>query len=358
MKIIKLTKDNLFQSVKTTIRALSNGMLVIAPSDTVYGALVDATNEKAVNKLINFKSRPKGKPISVFVGNLKEAERYVKINKNQKEILTNLLPGPYTIVLPSKHKTSQLLESERQTLGIRIVNYPYINELTHLYKNPITATSANVSGKSSHYSIMSFIHSLPKYKKQLVDLIIDAGNLPRNKPSTVLDYSAEKIKILRKGSGKMNVMNTFLSSSPDETERIAQRIWRLVSTNNNDKPLVLLLQGELGAGKTVFIKGIGKILGIHDITSPTYTVSEEYKINKNGINKLIHIDLYNLFEKEEYKFIGLEENLIKGNMICIEWGEKTGDIFTLLKEKAMVVLVEIKYLTEKKRVIRVINYSS
>ena len=143
MKIVKLTEG----VVITALEVLKNGGLIIAPSDTVYGLLVDATNEKAVEKLIQFKDRPAGKAISVFVNNFPMMKTYIHMGPKEESILKELLPGPFTVILKSKRKTSRLLESENGTLGVRIPNYPFINRLLQEYKKPVTATSANLAGR-------------------------------------------------------------------------------------------------------------------------------------------------------------------------------------------------------------------
>ena len=135
MKIVKLNENNNQEVINNTIIVLKSTGLVIFPSDTVYGLLCDATNEQAVKKLITFKNRPAGKPISVF-SNLKFIDQLVKINKEQKKIIEEILPGPYTLILPSKHKVNKLLESEIGTLGIRIPMYQLINRLIQEFEKP------------------------------------------------------------------------------------------------------------------------------------------------------------------------------------------------------------------------------
>ena len=104
MRTIPLDETAIHESIKV----LQSGGLVIFPSDTVYGALVDSTNKKAVTKLIGFKNRPLGKPISIFVSDAKMLEEYVIAGKNSS-LLSKLLPGPFTVILDSKHKTEALL---------------------------------------------------------------------------------------------------------------------------------------------------------------------------------------------------------------------------------------------------------
>ena len=360
MKIVKLNENNNQEVINQTLKVLKEGGLVIFPSDTVYGLLCDATNEQAVKKLIIFKNRPAGKPISVF-SNLKFIDQLVKINKEQKKIIEEILPGPYTLILPSKHKVSKLLESEIGTLGIRIPMYQLINRLIQEFEKPITATSANIAGRSPHYSIESLLGKLTEKQKNLIDLVVDAGTLPRNKPSTVVDLSQPDIKILRQGDINFsNKSKTFLSKTSVETKNIAKKIFKNITVEN--KPLIFIIEGEMGVGKTVFVKGIGKQLGINNIISPTFVILYEYDIKKSfdfaqdkQKSKMIHIDLYNIQDKQEFKYLGVENFLIPGNILCFEWGEKAGEIIDLLIKKGKIVYVKMEYIDEKTRKIEINN---
>lgn len=350
MIIKKINKNNQLRLINLTLKILNQGGLVIFPSDTVYGALVDATNEKAVKKLIEFKNRPPGKPISIFVSDFEMLKKQLIVNSQNLVVLQKILPGPFTVILRSKHNINQLLESEKKTLGVRLINYQLVLDLVKKFKKPITATSANLAGRSPHYSIKSLLKSLPQKKQFLIDLIIDAGKLPRNKPSTVVDLTASKVKILRRGSLDFLNNKKFISKSSQETKKIAGKL--LKDFLKIKQPLVFIIQGDLGVGKTVFVKGLGEKLGINNIISPTFVIYYEYNIKNQ---KFFHLDLYNIEEKEELKQIGIEKMLKSRNILCFEWGEKAGGIFNLLKNKAKIIYVNMKYLSKNSREI-IINF--
>lgn len=346
---IKTDKEGLSDALNT----LKGGGLVVCPSDTVYGLLVDAKNERAVQKLIAFKNRPPGKPVSVFVPGLESAASYVAMDEKQEKLTRELLPGPFTVILPSRHRVSRMLESERGTLGIRIPEYVFINELVNRYGSPLTATSANLSGRPPHYSLETLLKELPQGKKDLIDLAIDAGKLPRNKPSTVIDLSGSQVKIVRHGDVVAKERQAYETRSPAETEKTARFIVGRLLEKAAERPLVFILEGDMGAGKTIFVKGAAALFGLDSVISPTFVISYEYDINARGLRKFVHTDLFNIEDPDEFAHLGLEEYLAPGNIMFIEWGEKAGELYGKLKEKAAVIHIRMRYLTPDEREISV-----
>ena len=333
------------------IQTLEQGGLVVHPSDTVYGLLCDATNPEAVKKLFDFKERPAGKPVSIFVSDLDMAKDYVVIDKKTEDRLKEFIPGPYTIVLPSKHKVAKGLESEKGTLGIRIPKYPAILELVKKFGKPVTATSANVSSQPPNYSLDSFKGRVGDGRTKLVTLMVDGGKLPYNKPSTVIDFTTEDLKVLRQGDVNASSSKPYVSESEESTKKIASTLLKKLLAENKHKPIVFILKGDLGAGKTIFAKGLGEALGIERIISPTYVVFYEYPIKNTS--HFVHVDLYNVGDKDEFRHLGLEKYFNAGNILCIEWGEKVGEIAEDLKNKVKLVYITIAHKSETEREMKI-----
>ncbi|PIU24243.1 tRNA (adenosine(37)-N6)-threonylcarbamoyltransferase complex ATPase subunit type 1 TsaE [Candidatus Berkelbacteria bacterium CG08_land_8_20_14_0_20_39_8] len=130
----------------------------------------------------------------------------------------------------------------------------------------------------------------------------------------------------------------YISSSTKETEKLAQKFLNL-------KPNARLigLSGDLGSGKTVFVKGVAKELGINkNITSPTFVVEKIYQ-HKSG--KLIHIDAYRLSSFSDLEVLGFNELLSdKKNIIMIEWPEL---VFSQYPET--MEIIKFSYVNEKQR---------
>jgi len=171
-----------------------------------------------------------------------------------------------------------------------------------------------------------------------------------------------QIKILRQGDvifkDQSASRRTYLSKTAEQTKKIAQFLVNKLLLESELKPLIIVIEGELGVGKTVFVKGIGELLGITNIISPSFVIYYEYSINHLRLKKLIHLDLYNIEEKEEFRYLGIEGYLKPKNLLCFEWGEKAGEIFDQLKDKGEIVYVKMKYVSEKEREIIINRISS
>jgi len=197
MKILKVSRQNFKKVLEITINLIQKGKVIICPTDTVYGLLADATNKKAVKKLFKIKKRENKRPLPIFVKDLKAAKKLAEIDKATEKFLRKVWPGKMTVVLKRK-KGAKVFGVDRKTIALRIPNYKLISVLLSKINKPLTGTSANISGKKATTKIKAVISQF-KNKKVLPDLILDAGNLKKSLPSTVIDLTKKKPKILRKG---------------------------------------------------------------------------------------------------------------------------------------------------------------
>ena len=110
------------------------------------------------------------------------------------------------------------------------------------------------------------------------------------------------------------------------------------------QPLVFLLIGELGAGKTQFSKGIGEFLKIKQpITSPTYTIQKEYKYNRHSVKGLfIHLDTWRMTDLKELESLNLSNYLKPKHIIAIEWADRTLEPILKLAKKNNAKVITIK----------------
>ena len=120
----------------------------------------------------------------------------------------------------------------------------------------------------------------------------------------------------------------FISHSVSETELFADKVASICKGNE-----IILLEGDLGAGKTTFTKGFAKALGITaNVTSPTFTLMKSYS---SGRLPLYHFDLYRITDEDELAELGFEEFFESGGVCMIEWNK-----FTDIKGK----IIKIKFI--------------
>lgn len=113
----------------------------------------------------------------------------------------------------------------------------------------------------------------------------------------------------------------IVTTSADETRQLGEEL-----AKDLPSPCLVLLEGELGAGKTTLVKGIVQGLGVarqEEVTSPSFALVHEY----GGEGRVYHIDLYRVDSSQELSTLGLDDILASGAIVLVEWGEKLGPHF-------------------------------
>ena len=137
---------------------------------------------------------------------------------------------------------------------------------------------------------------------------------------------------------------TFTTASPEETIALGREL-----AEQLQPPKMVLLRGDLGAGKTTLVKGIAEGFGAarqEDVTSPTFTLVHEYRAPAVNI---YHVDLYRVDTPRELETLGLDDLLGDRSLVLIEWGEKF-DRFT--RERDLEVAITATGESERKFEIR------
>ncbi len=117
----------------------------------------------------------------------------------------------------------------------------------------------------------------------------------------------------------MDMTMEVITHSVEETELVGQALAKALSSGS-----VVALYGDLGAGKTAFVRGMARGLGSSDrVTSPTFTIVNEY----SGSLELFHFDMYRLRSSDELFDIGWEDYLARGGVCVVEWSENVTDAF-------------------------------
>lgn len=191
--IIKISpKKPYLKKIKAAVEVLRRGGVVAFPTETCYGLACDATNIRAIRKIYKIKGRAAKKPISIIVADLRTMGKYGKIDARVKRLARRFMPGPLSIITHKTNKIPRILNPNE--ICFRISSSKIAHALAKKLKKPITATSANISGKKPIYKIRDLV----KEFGGKVDMVIDTGDLRRTKPSTVICLKNEP-SIIRKG---------------------------------------------------------------------------------------------------------------------------------------------------------------
>lgn len=351
MRRIALAPQTTASSLQEAVDVLRAGGLVIYPTETTYGLAADAENPSAIEKLIRYKGKRDNKPLSVAVTDQQMAERYVILTDTAIDVYRRFLPGPVTVVSKSKGTVAPGVESPLATVGIRIPAHPVALELVRLYGRGITATGANASDKKRPYAVSDILDHTPEKSLQLIDLFLDAGTLPLNEPSTVIDTTQETLAVLRAGAQSFQSSEEYFSTSEEETIAFGRELARRFRSYYSYTPVFFLVDGDMGAGKTHLVKGIAAGLGISaPITSPTYLLAAEHSAISEGREYLfLHVDTWRMTSPEEIGTIGLDRAMSIPGVVAIEWAERVGEELPPLMNKAKVVRIYISVLDEQRR---------
>ena len=182
--------------IEEAVRIVRRGGIVSFPTRCLYGLGADALNTDAVERVFQIKQRPFHKPILILVNNQKALRRLVKsVPSTALNLMENFWPGRVTIIFEAADSLSGVLTGETGKIGVRIPGHPVAFALANALGNPITGTSANLSGRTG----CSKASELDSVISDQLDLILDAGPLKSGIGSTVVDVTVNPPKIIREG---------------------------------------------------------------------------------------------------------------------------------------------------------------
>jgi L-threonylcarbamoyladenylate synthase len=178
----------------TTLRA--NG-IILYPTDTIWGLGCDATSQEAIDKIFRIKSRDLNKSLLILVNSQQMLERYVHDIPEIAFELINVTEDPLTIIYPKGKNLAKGVCGEDGSIGIRICQEEFCNELITRFRKPLVSTSANFSGKPSP----QFFDAIEKELISSVDYVVKYRQEDGRKQSAspVIKLNSDgTIKIIRK----------------------------------------------------------------------------------------------------------------------------------------------------------------
>jgi L-threonylcarbamoyladenylate synthase len=216
MRVIRQNEIN----IDEIVTALAEGKTVVYPTETCYGLGCDATNPAAVEKIFALKGREKGRPLLVIVHDFSAMAPYIEITPALQAFAEKYWPGAVTVVTSTTPHPSfprrgiehilPLGKGELEgvdplapgvvvedgTVAFRVTSHPFARALCEAFGKPVVSTSANIAGGPNPYTIEEAVEA---------DIRIDAGELPRRPPSTIVRLDGDHMDIVRQGDVVVSV---------------------------------------------------------------------------------------------------------------------------------------------------------
>ncbi len=175
--------------------ALNKGEIILYPTDTVWGIGCDATNEEAVEKIINLKNRPQDKSFVVLVSSEKEVLKYTAATDLSVFDFLSQQKKPTTIVYENALGIAQNALANDGSAAIRICNESFCKTLLQRFKKPLISTSANLSGESTPQSFSAIKDTIKKNVDYIVKYKQD--DMSYSQPSAILKWIGGKPQFIR-----------------------------------------------------------------------------------------------------------------------------------------------------------------
>lgn len=184
------------ESFVEAVAALRRGGVVVYPTETLYGLGADALDSAAVDRVLDLKRRQPDNPISVLVADPEMLRSLVAdIPPDAQRLIDAFWPGPLTLVLPARNTLPAPLLNGTGGIAVRISSQPIATRLVKALGHPVTATSANPSGKEPARTL----EQAQIYFAGRIKVFVNGGVLHSRTGSTVVEISGERIRIIREG---------------------------------------------------------------------------------------------------------------------------------------------------------------
>lgn len=206
-ELIKIHPINPEQrKIRHVVDILSEGGIIVYPTDTIYGLGCDLLNKKALSRLCHLLNiKPEKLDLSFICQDISQISDFVRrIDTPVFKILKKALPGPFTFIFESSSKVPKILNVNKKTVGIRIPDHPVPRMIVEMLGNPLITASIKSDDLIKEYTTDP--EEMYEDFKHSVDLVIDSG-AGGNIPSTVVDCTGPSLEIIRQGRGNLEAFS-------------------------------------------------------------------------------------------------------------------------------------------------------
>ncbi|TWR29243.1 threonylcarbamoyl-AMP synthase [Mucilaginibacter pallidiroseus] len=170
--------------VNKALKVVQDGGIILYPTDTIWGIGCDATNTEAVKKIFALKQREESKSMIILLDTDAKLPSYIQDIPDVAYDLIEYAENPLTLVMPGAKNVSPALIAEDGSVGIRIANHPFCQQLIQRLRKPLVSTSANISGEPSPQYFAQVSDDIINGVDYVVD--IDQHSTEIRKPSTIM----------------------------------------------------------------------------------------------------------------------------------------------------------------------------
>lgn len=206
-KILKSSDLNL----KEIKKILKQGGVLVYPTDTVYGICADFNSTEGIKKIYKVKERDERSPLIALLSDKKYLEKIAEIPNDKKEIIERVIekfwPGALTIILKKKYVVPNEMVSNGESVGVRVPNLKITRDIIESMGGILPTTSANISGERTPQKY----EELSKEIIERADIVVKYEEEILGVASTIVDFSKEKIAILREGAIKKEELNLLIN---------------------------------------------------------------------------------------------------------------------------------------------------
>lgn len=191
-------KDPQPRQVKMIVEKLRNGGVIIYPTDTIYGLGSDIFQQKAIERICRIKKLdPHKAQLSFICYDLSHLSDFSKqLSRSTYRLLKECLPGPYTFILPASKQVPRILQSKKETIGLRVPDNNIARAIVKELGHPLVSTS--LPGEAvEDYTDPEIMHE--NFMND-VDIVVNGG-IGGTVPSTVIDCTQDEAVLIRQGAG-------------------------------------------------------------------------------------------------------------------------------------------------------------
>ncbi len=213
MKLMKISET----AITAARKVIEDGGIVAFPTETFYGLGVKYNDPGALKRLYEIKQRPREKAMPLIIGDKKTLALITpSVLNTAKKLMNGFWPGPLTILFEAIKDLSEFITAGTGKAAVRIPGDSFALDLAKSLEFPVTATSANISGKPPADNPDDVIG----YFGDGVDLVIDGGKSTGGGASTIVDVTGEGIIILRPGAISSKELYRYLSGREHQPDKV------------------------------------------------------------------------------------------------------------------------------------------